>query len=129
MRGVLDLSIYFPDATLASAFIARWCAGSSRSRSEEPPCPRRCSEREHSASEEKMDKDWAQQAAKTPVRTQLRRRMKPVGGLGQAEAQALRWRASRSREARSLQSARHRSYGRAKSLASRRPLLHVSLTY
>src|SRR5215472_7115070 len=64
MRGVLDLSIYFPDATLASAFIARWCAGSSRSRSEEPPCPRRCSEREHSASEEKMDKDWAQQAAK-----------------------------------------------------------------
>jgi hypothetical protein len=30
MRGVLNdaLSIYFLDATLASAFVARWCAGS-----------------------------------------------------------------------------------------------------
>jgi len=29
MRGVLNdaLSIYFLDATLASAFVARWCAG------------------------------------------------------------------------------------------------------
>jgi hypothetical protein len=29
MRGVLNdaLSIYFPDAALASAFVARWCAG------------------------------------------------------------------------------------------------------
>jgi hypothetical protein len=29
MRGVLNdaVSIYFPDATLASAFVARWCAG------------------------------------------------------------------------------------------------------
>ena len=28
MRGVLnDVSIYFADATLASAFVARWCAG------------------------------------------------------------------------------------------------------
>jgi hypothetical protein len=28
-RGVLKdaLSIYFPDATLASAFVARWCVG------------------------------------------------------------------------------------------------------
>ena len=31
MRGVLNdaLSIYFLDATLASAFVARWCAGST----------------------------------------------------------------------------------------------------
>jgi hypothetical protein len=31
MRGVLNdtVSIYFLDATLASAFVARWCAGSS----------------------------------------------------------------------------------------------------
>ena len=30
MRGVLNdaVSIYFVDATLASAFVARWCAGS-----------------------------------------------------------------------------------------------------
>jgi hypothetical protein len=30
MRGVLNdaISIYFADATLASAFVARWCAGS-----------------------------------------------------------------------------------------------------
>jgi hypothetical protein len=30
MRGVLNdaVSIYFLDATLASAFVARWCAGS-----------------------------------------------------------------------------------------------------
>jgi hypothetical protein len=30
MRGVLNdaVSIYFADATLASAFVARWCAGS-----------------------------------------------------------------------------------------------------
>ena len=30
MRGVLNdaLSIHFADATLASAFVARWCAGS-----------------------------------------------------------------------------------------------------
>ena len=29
MRGVLNdaLSIYFADATLASAFVARWCVG------------------------------------------------------------------------------------------------------
>ncbi len=29
LRGVLNdaPSIYFPDATLASAFLARWCAG------------------------------------------------------------------------------------------------------
>jgi hypothetical protein len=29
MRGVLNdaVSIYFADATLASAFVARWCAG------------------------------------------------------------------------------------------------------
>jgi hypothetical protein len=29
MRGVLNdaVSIYFTDATLASAFVARWCAG------------------------------------------------------------------------------------------------------
>jgi hypothetical protein len=29
MRGVLNdaVSIYFLDATLASAFVARWCAG------------------------------------------------------------------------------------------------------
>ena len=29
MRGVLDdaLSIHFADATLASAFVARWCIG------------------------------------------------------------------------------------------------------
>jgi hypothetical protein len=29
MRGVLNdaISIYFADATLASAFVARWCAG------------------------------------------------------------------------------------------------------
>jgi hypothetical protein len=27
-RGVLnDVSIYFPDAALASAFVARWCIG------------------------------------------------------------------------------------------------------
>jgi hypothetical protein len=30
MRGVLNdaVSIYFADVTLASAFVARWCAGS-----------------------------------------------------------------------------------------------------
>jgi hypothetical protein len=30
MRGVLNdvVSIYFADATLASAFVARWCVGS-----------------------------------------------------------------------------------------------------
>jgi hypothetical protein len=30
MRGVLNdaVSLYFADATLASAFVARWCAGS-----------------------------------------------------------------------------------------------------
>jgi hypothetical protein len=30
MRGVLNdaVSVYFADATLASAFVARWCAGS-----------------------------------------------------------------------------------------------------
>jgi hypothetical protein len=30
MRGVLNdaISIYFPDASRASAFVARWCAGS-----------------------------------------------------------------------------------------------------
>jgi hypothetical protein len=30
LRGVLNdaVSIYFPDAMLASAFVARWCAGS-----------------------------------------------------------------------------------------------------
>jgi len=30
MRGVLNdtISVYFADATLASAFVARWCAGS-----------------------------------------------------------------------------------------------------
>ena len=30
MRGVLDdaISLYFADATLASAFVARWCVGS-----------------------------------------------------------------------------------------------------
>ena len=29
MRGVLNdaVSIYFPDATLAGAFVARWCIG------------------------------------------------------------------------------------------------------
>ena len=34
MRGVLNdaVSIYFLDATLASAFVARWCAGSPGSR-------------------------------------------------------------------------------------------------
>src|SRR5215469_4092742 len=33
MRGVLNeaISLYFDDATLASAFVARWCAGSNRS--------------------------------------------------------------------------------------------------
>jgi hypothetical protein len=31
MRGVLNdaVSVYFADATLASAFVARWCAGSN----------------------------------------------------------------------------------------------------
>ena len=30
MRGVLNdaISLYFADATVASAFVARWCAGS-----------------------------------------------------------------------------------------------------
>src|SRR6266446_8320109 len=47
MRGVLNdaLSIYFLDATLASAFVARWCAGYKvetavgvfRVREDEPP--------------------------------------------------------------------------------------------
>jgi hypothetical protein len=34
MRGVLNdaISIYFADATLASAFVARWCAPCQRSR-------------------------------------------------------------------------------------------------
>jgi hypothetical protein len=34
MRGVLNdaVSIYFPDATLASAFAARWCASRNRRR-------------------------------------------------------------------------------------------------
>jgi hypothetical protein len=31
MRGVLNdaLSVYFADATLANAFVARWCVGAS----------------------------------------------------------------------------------------------------
>jgi hypothetical protein len=47
MRGVLNdaVSIYFLDATLASAFVARWCAASRvetegglfRIRDDEPP--------------------------------------------------------------------------------------------
>jgi hypothetical protein len=49
MRGVLNdaISLYFADATLASAFVARWCVGSKAETvggmfrvGEEEPAPR-----------------------------------------------------------------------------------------